>query len=200
MQSYLFTLVAPPTACNGATTAPDRVMCSQALGIAIIVFSSVVKVPQILAVARAKSAEGLAPVSFELEQLGLCIHAAYGYLLGLPFNTYGEAAIILLQNTFLLYQVYTYSKAPAWRSTSVALAVVSAAVAVFRGASPCPCSKAWHACAWLCCLHGCSAGGGFASAGQVAREVITRAYDLNNVIFTAARLPQIYQNFKVPRA
>ena len=55
------------------------------------------KVPQILAVGKSKSAEGLAPISFELEQVALLIHTAYGYILGLPFNTYGEAAIICLQ-------------------------------------------------------------------------------------------------------
>ena len=106
----------------------------QALGYGILAFSCVLKVPQIVAVAQAKSAEGLAPISFELEQIGLSVHTAYGFLLDLPFNTYGEAAIILLQNTYLLAQIYYYSKAPVWRSAFLTLALGVAGSAVLTGA------------------------------------------------------------------
>ena len=106
----------------------------QALGYGILAFSCILKVPQITAVAQAKSAEGLAPISFELEQIGLSVHTAYGFLLDLPFNTYGEAAIILLQNTYLLAQIYYYSKAPVWRSAFLALALGVAGSAVLTGA------------------------------------------------------------------
>jgi len=34
-------------------------------------------------------------------------------------------------------------------------------------------------------------------AGRVSSELVTNAYNLNNLIFLAARLPQIYQNYKV---
>ena len=91
------------------------------------------KVPQITNVARAKSAEGLAPISFELEQIGLSIHTAYGFLLDLPFNTYGEALIILLQNTYLLAQIYFYAKAPMWRSASLTLGLGLALSAALTG-------------------------------------------------------------------
>ena len=70
------------------------------------------KVPQILALRKAKSAEGLSASSFELEQIGYSIHSTYGFIMGLPFTAYGEAIIMLLQNTFLLCQVYYYSRAP----------------------------------------------------------------------------------------
>ena len=107
----------------------------QALGFAILAFSCVVKVPQILAVAQSKSAEGLAPISFELEQIGLSIHTAYGWLLQLPFNTYGEAAIICVQNTFLLAQIYIFSKAPLWRSALLTTLLALAASALLTGMS-----------------------------------------------------------------
>ena len=81
----------------------------------MIAASFVLKVPQILALSRSKSSAGLSTVSFELEQIGLSIHTAYGFLLGLPFNAFGEAFIILVQNSYLLLQVYNFSKAPSWR-------------------------------------------------------------------------------------
>ena len=105
----------------------------QALGFAILGFSCVVKVPQILAVGKSKSAEGLAPISFELEEVALIIHTAYGYLLSLPFNTYGEAAIICLQNTYLLAQIYKYSKTPIWRSALLTILLGVGISAVLTG-------------------------------------------------------------------
>lgn len=89
-----------------------------------------VKVPQILALHKSHSAEGLSPVSFELEQLGLSVHTAYGFLMGLPFGTFGEALIILIQNTYLLFQIYQFKPLPQWRP---ALGVVLSAI----GASLC---------------------------------------------------------------
>ena len=71
------------------------------LGVAIIAGATFVKVPQIRALAVSRSAAGLSALSFELENIGYTIHASYGFLLGLPFNAYGEAGIMLLQVAFL---------------------------------------------------------------------------------------------------
>ena len=87
----------------------------QALGFAIIAAACIVKVPQILKISQNNSAQGLSLLSFELEQLALSIHGSYGFLLGLPFSGYGEAIVLILQNTFLLAQIYILSKAPVWR-------------------------------------------------------------------------------------
>ena len=83
----------------------------QLLGYAIIAGACYVKVPQILGINRAKSAEGLSASSFELEQVGLAIHSTYGFIMGLPFTAFGEAIVMLLQNTLLLCQVYYYTRA-----------------------------------------------------------------------------------------
>jgi len=45
--------------------------------------------PQISAVLKSGSAEGLSPLSFELETVGLLVHSSYGYLTRMPFNAYG---------------------------------------------------------------------------------------------------------------
>ena len=87
----------------------------QALGYAIVAGASLLKVPQILGILNSGSAAGLNMASFELENIGYSIHTAYGFVLGLPFSAFGEAVIILLQNTFLLAIIYYYAKAPLWR-------------------------------------------------------------------------------------
>ena len=97
----------------------------QALGYAIIAGAAIVKVPQILTVLRSKSAEGLTFMSFELENVAFSIHMAYGFLMGLPFSAFGEAVLILAQNTFLLALIYYYAKAPLTR----VLAMVGATAA-----------------------------------------------------------------------
>ena len=88
----------------------------QALGYGIVAGASLLKLPQILGVLNSRSAAGLNLASFELENIGYSIHTAYGFILGLPFSAFGEAVIILLQNTLLLSIIYYYAKAPLWRA------------------------------------------------------------------------------------
>ena len=52
-----------------------------------------VKLPQVAAVVRARSAAGLSPLAFELETLGLVIAVTYGFLMGLPFSAFGETVV-----------------------------------------------------------------------------------------------------------
>jgi len=63
------------------------------LGLGIVAGATLVKLPQIAAVVRAKSAEGLNPLSFELETLGLAIAASYGFLHHLAFSAFGESVV-----------------------------------------------------------------------------------------------------------
>ena len=42
---------------------------------------------------RSASAAGLAPLSFELETIGLLIAVSYGFLMGLPFSAFGETVV-----------------------------------------------------------------------------------------------------------
>ena len=96
--------------------------CSlQGLGYGIVVGAAGLKLPQIRSVLRSRSAEGLNFSSFELENIAFSIHTAYGFVLGLPFSAFGEAAIILVQNTFLLACIYYYARAPMWRAVLMVL-------------------------------------------------------------------------------
>lgn len=65
----------------------------QGLGFGIVAGSTLVKLPQVLAVVGARSADGLNPFSFELETLGLVIAATYGFMMRLPFSAFGEVVV-----------------------------------------------------------------------------------------------------------
>lgn len=82
---------------------------------------------------RARSAEGLSALSFELESWGLLVHATYGYLRGLPFSAYGEAVMMLAQNVLLLALVYKYARMPASRALAAIVVGVSAVAGIFTG-------------------------------------------------------------------
>jgi hypothetical protein len=107
---------------------------------------------QVANVLRARSAEGLSALSFELESWGLLVHATYGYLKGLSFSAYGEAVMMLAQNVLLLALIYRYARMPASRAMAVAVVAASVVAAVFTGRSEDACRPAW----WHVCLkHSC---------------------------------------------
>ncbi len=82
---------------------------SKALGIAIITAASVVKVPQIIKLARSQSAEGLSFPSYVLETASFLITLAYNVRSGFPFSTYGEVGLILMQDLVISVLILWYS-------------------------------------------------------------------------------------------
>lgn len=74
-------------------------MLSKLIGYTIILGAVIVKVPQILKMMQAKSAEGVSGLMFILEILGYTISASYGFVKGFPFSTYGENFPLALQST-----------------------------------------------------------------------------------------------------
>ncbi|CAF9916504.1 MAG: hypothetical protein GOMPHAMPRED_001028 [Gomphillus americanus] len=83
--------IAPTPACTSLAI-------SKALGIVIIAASSIVKVPQLLKLVNSRSAAGLSFPAYLLETASFLISLSYGYRNGFPFSTYGESALIALQN------------------------------------------------------------------------------------------------------
>lgn len=163
---------------------------SQALGYGIVAGASLLKVPQILSVLNSGSAAGLNLASFELENIGYSIHTAYGFVLGLPFSAFGEAVIILLQNTLLLSVIYYYARAPLWRGFLMILLTAFGGYFVLSGSvaepllqQPCKTKAQFVAC--------------LLPAGNATEKVVMSAYELNNLIFILARVPQIRSNYKV---
>ncbi|KAF2440612.1 mannose-P-dolichol utilization defect 1 protein [Karstenula rhodostoma CBS 690.94] len=78
-----------------------KLAISKGLGIGIIAASSIVKVPQLLKILNAQSADGISFLAYLLESGSYLISLAYNVRHGFPFSTYGETALILVQNVVI---------------------------------------------------------------------------------------------------
>ncbi|KAM3523525.1 hypothetical protein NHJ13051_005031 [Beauveria bassiana] len=111
-------------------TACLKLGVSKGLGIGIIGASSIVKVPQILKLVSARSADGVSFLSYVLETSAYLITLAYNYRNGFPFSTYGETALILAQNVVISVLLLNYSNRAALAAVFVAV-LAGAAGALF---------------------------------------------------------------------
>jgi mannose-P-dolichol utilization defect 1 len=106
-----------------------KLAVSKGLGIGIIGASSIVKVPQLIKLLNSQSAEGLSFLSYLLESGAYLIGLAYNARNGFPFSTYGETALILVQNIAIASLVLKYSgNTPAIGAWVGGLAVAGAAL------------------------------------------------------------------------
>ncbi|KAF2771067.1 mannose-P-dolichol utilization defect 1 protein [Teratosphaeria nubilosa] len=91
-----------------------KLAISKALGIAIIGASSIVKIPQLLKLLNSQSAAGISFLSYLLETSSYLITLMYNVRNGFPFSTYGELALIAVQNVAISVLVLQFSgKGPA---------------------------------------------------------------------------------------
>lgn len=88
----------------------SRNIVSKCVGLGIIVGASLVKLPQIRRIMVAKSVAGISLISYSLETLAFSISLAYNSRRNAPFASYGESALILVQNIFILTLILKYSK------------------------------------------------------------------------------------------
>lgn len=117
---------------------------SKAVGVAIIAASTVVKVPQMRKLLRARSAAGVSFTSYLLETAAYLITLAYNVRSGFPFSTYGETACIVVQNVVIAVLVLHFtasaqassssSSPPLWPAAVFVAAVAAAAYALFTDA------------------------------------------------------------------
>ena len=97
---------------------------SKALGLAIVAGSSIVKIPQILKLLQTKSSSGISFLSYALETVAFVITLAYSARSGFPFSTYGETALIAVQNVVISLLVLRYSGREALAAVFVAALAV----------------------------------------------------------------------------
>ncbi|KAL9115377.1 MAG: hypothetical protein Q9227_000698 [Pyrenula ochraceoflavens] len=76
---------------------------SKLVGTVIISASAVVKIPQLLKLLSSQSSAGLSLPSLALETAAFAITLAYNVRREFPFSTYGETALIFLQNLAIGY-------------------------------------------------------------------------------------------------
>ncbi|KKZ64356.1 mannose-P-dolichol utilization defect 1 [[Emmonsia] crescens] len=82
---------------------------SKSLGVAIVTFSAIVKVPQILKLLSSRSSAGVSFTSYALETTSLLITLAYNARQKFPFSTYGESALIAAQDVVVSVLVLAFS-------------------------------------------------------------------------------------------
>ncbi|KAF8989231.1 hypothetical protein BDQ17DRAFT_1334186 [Cyathus striatus] len=82
---------------------------SKGLGLGVVVGGSIVKLPQILLIIKARSARGLSLPSYMLETLSYSINLIYSLRHNFPISTYGETFFLTLQNTLITLLIIVYS-------------------------------------------------------------------------------------------
>ncbi|KAJ7782355.1 hypothetical protein DFH07DRAFT_728131 [Mycena maculata] len=95
---------------------------SKGLGIGIVVGGSIVKVPQLLLIVRAKSARGLSLPAYILETLSYAITLVYASRNEFPFSTYGENLFLTIQNIIITLLIILYSPGTADKTTNAVIA------------------------------------------------------------------------------
>ena len=149
--------------------------------------SCLVKLPQIVKIVNSGSAQGLNPMSFEVETFCAMVAATYGFVHQLSFSSFGESVVRLhefpfapvlyifsihlymyiqaigIQNVVLLGMIYRYQK-----RSFVRKALVMSVL-----------------CLWIAAAQG----------GFLTRDVLTMLFDVNSIVLLVSRIPQILQNY-----
>lgn len=86
-----------------------RLFVSKGLGIGIVVFGSLLKLPQIIKIVNAKSARGISFTMYALECWAYVVSLIYAYRAQLPFSTYGENASLTVQNFLITLLIIAYA-------------------------------------------------------------------------------------------
>jgi mannose-P-dolichol utilization defect protein 1 len=90
-----------------------KLALSKTLGVVIVGASAVVKIPQLMKLLNSHSAEGISFLAYLLETSSYLISLAYNVRNQFPFSTYGEVALVAIQNVAISVLVLQYSgKAP----------------------------------------------------------------------------------------
>ncbi|QKX53714.1 uncharacterized protein TRUGW13939_00794 [Talaromyces rugulosus] len=98
---------------------------SKALGLAIVGASAIVKVPQILKLINSRSSAGVSFISYAMETASLLITLSYNVRQQFPFSTFGETALIAVQDVAIGVLVLTFAGKPAAAATFVAVVAAS---------------------------------------------------------------------------
>jgi len=86
-----------------------KMLIAKALGYLIILGSAIVKVPQIINIVKAGSAEGLSLMSLFADLVGITFTMAYAIHKGFPISTYGENMFMTVQGGILIMLVFHYN-------------------------------------------------------------------------------------------
>ncbi|XP_002718843.2 mannose-P-dolichol utilization defect 1 protein isoform X2 [Oryctolagus cuniculus] len=85
-----------------------KILLSKGLGLGIVAGSLLVKLPQVLKLLGAKSAEGLSLQSVVLDLVALTGTVVYSITNSFPFSSWGEALFLMLQTLTICFLVMHY--------------------------------------------------------------------------------------------
>ncbi|KAK4985094.1 hypothetical protein LTR66_008278 [Elasticomyces elasticus] len=117
---------------NLADSSCLKLAISKALGVGIIGASSIVKIPQLLKLLNSRSSAGVSFLSYLLETASFLISLSYNIRSGFPFSTYGEVALIAIQNVAISVLVLNYGGKSAAAAVFVA-GLAAAGYALLNG-------------------------------------------------------------------
>mmetsp|Transcript_34704 Transcript_34704/g.48444 ORF Transcript_34704/g.48444 Transcript_34704/m.48444 type:complete len:268 (-) Transcript_34704:52-855(-) len=86
-----------------------EILMSKGLGLAIVVGSAIMKLPQIIAILPGDTT-GLSLPTFVMESITFSVIVMYNYLQGYPVSTWGENFFLLLQNYIIILLILIYRK------------------------------------------------------------------------------------------
>ncbi|KCV73110.1 hypothetical protein, variant [Fonticula alba] len=84
-------------------------MLSKCLSYAMLLSGAIIKVPQILIILKNRRAAGLSLMSLVMELVCYSISITYSYRRGFAFSSYGETALIAVQDISLIFLVLALS-------------------------------------------------------------------------------------------
>eukprot|EP01100_Stratorugosa_tubuloviscum_P010792 TRINITY_DN469_c1_g1_i1.p1 TRINITY_DN469_c1_g1~~TRINITY_DN469_c1_g1_i1.p1 ORF type:complete len:261 (-),score=87.07 TRINITY_DN469_c1_g1_i1:36-818(-) len=87
-----------------------KLLLSKLLGYAIVLGASMIKVPQLISMLKAKSAAGISQMMYYLELVVMAIGVSYNYAQKFPISTYGETILILIQDLIIIFLIHKYNK------------------------------------------------------------------------------------------
>ncbi|XP_013771676.1 mannose-P-dolichol utilization defect 1 protein homolog [Limulus polyphemus] len=87
-----------------------KLAITKGLGIGIILGSVLVKVPQIVKILKAKSAEGINLFGVLLELMGVAASAAYCLANGYPFSSWGETFFLVIETAAIAFLILFYNQ------------------------------------------------------------------------------------------
>ena len=83
---------------------------TRCIGMAIVVGSGILKMPQIVKILQNSSVEGLSQLTLYIETMIFMQTAGLGRFNGLSFTVYGESLIIMVQNYIIILLIWSYNK------------------------------------------------------------------------------------------
>ena len=97
---------------------------SKGLGYGIILGASLVKLPQIYNIVKARSGRGILPSMFYMECFMFIINGCYNIHLNSPFSVYGENFCLLVQNFVIIALLWLYGN----KTSNVPKAIVTLSI------------------------------------------------------------------------